>query len=94
MPAEFVTVTFPVTARDETFAFIWVSVQVVTVDVDVESTFCPVANVIKLVDVLEEPNAVPVMVTKLKADVLSPDAGFGVIDVMLGIRVIVSDATE
>ena len=36
-------------------------------------------NVIKLDDALEEPNAVPVIVTKLKADELRPDAGFGAI---------------
>ena len=94
MPAEFVTVTFPVTAAAGTFTFICVSVQVVTVDVEVESTFSPLENVIKLVDVLEEPKAVPVIVTKLKADVLRPDAGFGAIVVMLGTRLIVSDLTE
>ena len=78
----FVTVTSPVTADAGTFTFICVSVQTVTVDVEVESTFCPVdpfANVIKLDDALEEPNAVPVIVTKLKADELRPDAGFGAI---------------
>ena len=67
----FVTVTSPVTAAAGTFTFICVSVQTVTVDVEVESTFTgnPLENVIKLDDALEEPNAVPVIVTKLKAEV-------------------------
>ena len=91
MPAVFVTVTFPVTADAGTFTFICVSVQAVTVDVEVESTFWPVENVIKLVDVLEEPKAVPVIVTRLVADELEPDAGFGAIRVMPGIRFMVSD---
>ena len=94
MPAEFVTVTSPVTADAGTFTFIWVSVHVVTVDVDVESTFRPLENVIKLVEALEEPNAVPVMVTRLEADVLEPDAGLGAIEEMLGTRLTVSDLTE
>ena len=94
MPAEFVTVTSPVTADAGIFTFIWVSVHVVTVDVDVESIVCPSENVIKLVEALEEPNAVPVIVTVLEADALRPDAGLGAIDVMLGTRLIVSDLTE
>ena len=94
MPSEFVTVTSPVTAEAGTFTFIWVSVHVVTVDVDLDNTVSPLENVIKLVEALEEPNAVPVMVTRLKAEVPSPDAGLGAIDVMLGTRLIVSDLTE
>ena len=94
MPAKFVTVTFPVTADAGTFTFICVSVQTVTVDVEVESTFRPLENVIKLDDALEEPNDVPVIVTKLKAEVLKPDAGFGAIEEISGTRLIVSDLIE
>ncbi len=64
-----------------------------TLAVSVESTVNPSEKVIKLVNALEEPKAVPVIVTKFEGDALEPDAGFGVIDVMLGIRLIVSDVT-
>ncbi len=75
MPAVFVTVTSPVTAAAGTFTFIWVSDQTVTLALSVESTFSPFGNVIKLVDALEEPKAVPVIVTKFEADVLKPMPG-------------------
>ncbi len=50
-----------------------------TLAVSVESTVNPSEKVIKLVDALEEPKAVPVIVTIFDGDVLVPDAGFGVI---------------
>ena len=81
----FVTVTFPVTAAAGTFRVISVSVQAVTLAVSVESTLSPLENVTKLVDVLEEPKAVPVIVTVFEADVLEPDAGSGSIEAILGI---------
>ncbi len=94
VPAVFVTVTSPVTADAGTFTFICVSDQV--------SDFCclcrkhlsPFGKVIKLVDALEEAKAVPVIVTRFDGDVLEPDAGFGVIDAILGTRMIVSELTK
>ena len=59
----FVTVTSPVSAAAGTFTLICVSDQEVTLAVSVDSTIKSLGNVIKLVDALEEPNVVPVMVT-------------------------------